>query len=291
MRWRQSRSRVTSRPARTRAPDSGPASRSRCLLPSRRWRSRVTILIARTAGAQGDTIRTLSVLPMNIVGDSTPVLLLARGFQEELNHELQQIPGLTLTLAPPDAIIAGLSRRQIGDVLGVEHLISSSIRPFGNGYRVEVQLVRLPGDQLRWSERFDVPDARSDETQERLARLVRDRLLATDTTAGLKHIRRSGVQAAELGLHARQVGDEPADPGRRYRGDRRIRAGHPARLRPTRARLPTCRRPTRSPSGTATVPTCRPMRWRHARWPRRGRPSGSTPPSRMPTWRGHTSPT
>jgi serine/threonine-protein kinase len=158
----------------------------------------VTILIARTAGAQGDTIRTLSVLPMNIVGDSTPVLLLARGFQEELNHELQQIPGLTLTLAPPDAIIAGLSRRQIGDVLGVEHLISSSIRPFGNGYRVEVQLVRLPGDQLRWSERFDVPDARSDETQERLARLVRDRLLATDTTAGLKHIRRSGVQAAEL---------------------------------------------------------------------------------------------
>ena len=158
-----------------------------------------TFLIARTTGGQGDTIRSLSVLPMDIVGgDSTPVLLLARGFQEELNHELQQIPGLTLTLAPHDAMIAGLSRRQIGDVLGVEHLISSSIRPFGNGYRVEVQLVRLPGDQLRWSERFDVPDARLAEIQERLARLVRDKLLATDTTAGLKHIRRSRVQAAEL---------------------------------------------------------------------------------------------
>ena len=158
----------------------------------------VTYAIARTTAGQGDTVRSLSVLPMNIVGDSTAVLVLARGFQEELNHELQQIPGLTLALAPPDAIIAGLSRRQIGDVLGVEHLIASSIRPFGNGYRVEVQLVRLPGDQLRWSERFDVPDARADETQERLARLVRDRLLATDTAAGLRHIRRSGVQGAEL---------------------------------------------------------------------------------------------
>ncbi len=156
------------------------------------------IAMARAAAKQGDTVRSLSVLPMNIVGDSASVLVLARGFQEELTHELQQIPGLTLALAPPDALIAGLSRSQIGDVLGVEHLIASSIRPFGTGYRIEVQLVRLPGGQLRWSERFDVPDARSDETQERLARLVRDRLLATDTLAGLRHIRRSGVQGAEL---------------------------------------------------------------------------------------------
>ncbi len=157
-----------------------------------------TIALARAASGGRDTVRSLAVLPMNIVGDSAQVLVLARGFQDELNHELQQIPGLTLALAPPDAIIAGLSRSQIGDVLAVEHLIASSIRPFGTGYRVEVQLVRLPGDQLRWSERFDVPGAPSDQTQEQLARLVRDRLLATDTISGLRHIKRSAVQGAEL---------------------------------------------------------------------------------------------
>ncbi len=157
-----------------------------------------TVAIARTLGLGRDAIRSVAVLPMQIVGDSTPVLVFARGVQEELNHELQQIPGLTVALAPPDAMIAGINRRQIGEALGVEHLIASSIRPFGDGYRVEVQLVRVAGDQLRWSERFDVQAPRLDEEQERVARLVSERLLATDTVAILSHIRRSEVRGAEL---------------------------------------------------------------------------------------------
>jgi len=158
-----------------------------------------TALLARTIGSGRDAVRSLAVLPMEIVGDTTAVLVFARGFQEELNHELQQIPGITLALAPPDAMVSGVSRRQIGDALGVEHLIASSIRPFNDGYRVEVQLVRVAGDQLRWSERFDIRrGARFDEEQERVARLVSERLLATDTVTVVTHLRRSRVAAAEL---------------------------------------------------------------------------------------------
>jgi TolB-like protein/tetratricopeptide (TPR) repeat protein len=157
-----------------------------------------SVAIARAIGLGHDAIRSLAVLPMEIVGDSTSMLVFARGVQEELNHELQQIPGLSLALAPPDVMITGVSRRQIGEALGVEHLITSSIRPFADGYRVEVQLVRVAGDQLRWSERFDVRRIQVDEEQERVARLVSERLLATDTVTGLTHLKRSNVPAAEL---------------------------------------------------------------------------------------------
>ena len=157
-----------------------------------------TVLIARGLGPGRDAIRSLAVLPMEIVGDTTTVLVFARGFQEELNHELQQIPGLRVALAPPDAMINGVGRGQIGDALGVEHLITSSIRPFGEGFRVDVQLMRVADEQLRWSERFDVRRVRLDEEQERVARLVSERLLATDTVTGVTHLHRSSIPAAEL---------------------------------------------------------------------------------------------
>lgn len=156
------------------------------------------VVVARGLGLGRDAIRSIAVLPMEIVGDSTAVLVFARGFQEELNHELQQIPGLRLALAPPDVMINGLGRRQIGEALGVEHLIASSIRPFGEGFRVDVQLLRVAGEQLRWSERFDVRPRRLDEEQERVARLVSERLLATDTLAGSVPVWRSRIPAAEL---------------------------------------------------------------------------------------------
>ncbi|HEX9894117.1 MAG TPA: protein kinase, partial [Gemmatimonadales bacterium] len=157
-----------------------------------------TVAIGRGLVLGRDAIRSLAVLPMEIVGDTTTALVFARGFQEELNHELQQIPGLRVALAPPDAMITGVGRRQIGDALGVEHLITSSIRPFGEGYRVEVQLMRVAGEQLRWSERFDVRRMRLDEEQERVARLVSERLLATDTLTGVTPLQRSRIPAAEL---------------------------------------------------------------------------------------------
>jgi len=176
-----------------------------------------TVAIGRGLVLGRDAIRSLAVLPMEIVGDTTTALVFARGFQEELNHELQQIPGLRVALAPPDAMITGVGRRQIGDALGVEHLITSSIRPFGDGYRVEVQLMRVAGEQLRWSERFDVRRMRLDEEQERVARLVSERLLATDTLTGVTPLQRSRIPAAELAYIREIAADAAAELRRKIR--------------------------------------------------------------------------
>jgi len=104
----------------------------------------------------------------------------AEGIAEEVLNRLATVPGLRV-IAKSSAFgfrDGAESARAIGSALGVDYLLSGSVRKEGRALRITARLVDTASDSQRWSERFDLPAETKDvfAIQDDIARAVANAL-------------------------------------------------------------------------------------------------------------------
>jgi DNA-binding winged helix-turn-helix (wHTH) protein/tetratricopeptide (TPR) repeat protein len=113
------------------------------------------------SGSPSEGIRTLAVLPLNFLNPAAGDETLSLGLADALITRLGQ---LRHTVVRPTSSIAryagaACSPAQAGRELGVDAVITGSIRRAGATLRVSMQLVAVAGDAVAWGEKFDAEGA------------------------------------------------------------------------------------------------------------------------------------
>lgn len=133
---------------------------------------------------------------------------LAEGISEEIATTIGRLPGLSVK-APRSAFSfkgKSVPSREIGDALGVSHLVDGSLQRSGNQLRVRIELVAAANDSVVWSEQYDRPFANVFAMQDEIARGIANQLRVTLGSAGSGDLaRRSTVnpEAHQLYLNGR----------------------------------------------------------------------------------------
>ncbi|HEX9129985.1 MAG TPA: protein kinase [Gemmatimonadaceae bacterium] len=110
----------------------------------------------RLAGASQPT-PAIAVLPFTNVGGDTAVEYFSDGMTDELTVALSQIPSLRVA-AHTSAFSFKGSRadvRQVGEKLGVDHVLEGSVQRAGGRLRVFVQLEDARDGKAEWSDRYE----------------------------------------------------------------------------------------------------------------------------------------
>ena len=99
----------------------------------------------------------VGVLPFDNLSPDPDNAFFAGGIHEEVLTHLSRMPGLRVISRTSMLRVAesGLDIRQIGERLGVTHVLEGSVRRAGEQVRVTVQLVDARTDQHVWAENYD----------------------------------------------------------------------------------------------------------------------------------------
>lgn len=114
----------------------------------------------RTGGqSSGDPSgpRSIAVLPfVNMSGDQENEYF-SDGLSEELLNVLAQVDGLRVAARTSSFFFKGQNEdlRDVGDKLGVEHVLEGSVRKSGNRIRVTAQLIKVEDGFHLWSDTYD----------------------------------------------------------------------------------------------------------------------------------------
>jgi len=105
---------------------------------------------ASTAGKQ-----SIAVLPFVNLSDDNDHF--ADGLSEELLNLLAKTPGLRVAARTSSFAFKGRNEdlREIGDALGVEHVLEGSVRRSGDRLRITAQLIKVGDGFHAWSETYD----------------------------------------------------------------------------------------------------------------------------------------
>ncbi len=114
-----------------------------------------------TSGSHSEGIRALAVLPLNFLNPAAGDETLSLGLADALITRLGQLRHTVLRPTSSIARYAGAtySPAQAGRELGVDAVITGSIRRAGATLRVSMQLVAVAGDAVAWGEKFDAEGA------------------------------------------------------------------------------------------------------------------------------------
>jgi TolB-like protein/Tfp pilus assembly protein PilF len=99
----------------------------------------------------------LVVLPIQTPGNMGDEALIAEGLVEDISSELSRFAALDMLAASAGRVVADLGHAEIGERLGVTHVLQGSLRRAGERLRITVRLVECATGTQTWSERFDVP--------------------------------------------------------------------------------------------------------------------------------------
>jgi len=147
---------------------------------------------------------SVAVLPFTNLSDDKSNEYFSDGISEELLSVLQQIPGLRVAarLSAFSFKGANATAQEIGEKLGVAHLVEGSVRKSGKSVRLTVRLTRAAtGDQL-WSESYTRNVKDMFAVQSELAQTVVEQLrgqLGGGLDASTKAELKAQVQAAGKG--------------------------------------------------------------------------------------------
>ena len=115
-----------------------------------------SIAVVDTAKDEAPT-RSIAVLPFKDMSPQKDQDYFCDGMAEEISNALTQVPGLRVAAASSASQFGGKAHdvRQVGEALGVNHLLEGSVRTAGKKLRVTAQLVNVADGYHVWSERFD----------------------------------------------------------------------------------------------------------------------------------------
>ena len=158
-----------------------------------------------TAPATASDQRSVAVLPFVNLSDDKESEYFSDGVSEELLTVLQKIPGLHVAARTSAFSFKGknATAQEIGQKLGVAHLVEGSVRKAGNTVRIAARLSRADTGQDLWSENYtrDLKDVFAVQTElaQTIVEQLRGQLGGSDQSSGGKEKIQADVRAAEKG--------------------------------------------------------------------------------------------
>jgi len=121
---------------------------------------------------------SVAVMPFENLGDAADEPL-SDGFTEEVIAQLARIERLKVISRTSVVAIrdANLTLPEIGDTLGVEHVLRGSVRGSGDQIRVTVELMRAASDAIEWVETYTRAKANIFELEDEIAGRVSSALI------------------------------------------------------------------------------------------------------------------
>ena len=160
---------------------------------------------APTAPANAPDQKSVAVLPFVNLSDDKGSEYFSDGISEELLTVLQKIPGMRVAARTSAFSFKGknATAQEIGQKLGVAHLVEGSVRKAGDTVRIAARLSRADTGEELWSENFtrnlkDVFAVQS-ELAETIVAQVRGQLTGGAAAPADKEKIQAEVQAAEKG--------------------------------------------------------------------------------------------
>jgi TolB-like protein/Tfp pilus assembly protein PilF len=154
--------------------------------------------------------KSIAVLPfVNMSGDQENEYF-SDGLTEELLNSLARIKELKVTGRTSSFAFKGRNTdlREIGQTLGVAHILEGSVRKAQNRLRITAQLIKAEDGYHMWSDTYDRELDDIFTIQEEIAKQVATELVSTllgDSTEQLIHRDTNNVQAYEAYLRARYL--------------------------------------------------------------------------------------
>src|SRR5436189_2963550 len=149
--------------------------------------------------------KSVAVLPFVNLSDDKGSEYFSDGVSEEVLTVLQKIPGMHVAARTSAFSFKGknATAQEIGQKLGMAHLVEGSVRRSGEAVRIAARLTRADTGQELWSENFtrnlkDVFAVQS-ELAETIVAQVRGRFGGADAGSTAKEKIQEEVQAAEKG--------------------------------------------------------------------------------------------
>jgi TolB-like protein/DNA-binding winged helix-turn-helix (wHTH) protein/Tfp pilus assembly protein PilF len=168
--------------------------------------------------------KSVAVLPFENLSDDTQNAYFAAGVQDEILSNLARIADLkVISRTSANNYKAGNPRnsREIGQQLGVAHLLEGSVQHMGNRLRVHAQLINARTDAHAWAQTYDRDVADLFAIQSEIARAIADQLQAKISPAEKLAIERAPTaditafdlytQAKNLVLVLGRVNDDAKD--------------------------------------------------------------------------------
>ena len=163
-----------------------------------------------------DGQRKIAVLPFVNMSDDPEQEYFSDGLSEELLNLLAQIPELRVTSRTSAFSFKGKDATipEVGQALGVDHVLEGSVRRSGNQIRITAQLIKVSDDSHVWSDTWDREFADVFVIQEEIAASVVDKLRIR-LLGDIPGVIETTAQAYELFLRAKVLTDQPSAPNLR----------------------------------------------------------------------------
>jgi adenylate cyclase len=149
--------------------------------------------------------KSVAVLPFVNLSDDKGSEYFSDGISEELLTVLQKIPGLHVAARTSAFSFKGknATAQEIGQKLGVAHLVEGSVRKSGDAVRIAARLTRADTGEELWSENYtrDLKDVFAVQTElaQTIVEQLRGRFGGADAGSTAKEKIQAEVQAAEKG--------------------------------------------------------------------------------------------
>ena len=149
--------------------------------------------------------KSVAVLPFVNLSDDKGSEYFSDGVSEELLTVLQKIPGLHVAARTSAFSFKGknATAQEIGQKLGVAHLVEGSVRKAGDSVRIAARLTRADTGEDLWSENYtrDLKDVFAVQTElaQTIVEQLRGRFAGGEAGSTAKEKIQAEVQAAEKG--------------------------------------------------------------------------------------------
>ncbi|SRR6266540_1086477 len=159
--------------------------------------------------------KSIAVLPFENRSDEKENAYFADGVQSEILTDLAQIADLrVISRTSVMQYRSGAARnvREIGQQLGVTHLLEGSVQRSGNRVRVTAQLIDARTDTQQWAERYDRDLADVFAIQSEIAKTIADQLqakLSPQEIARVEEVATRNTEAYSFYLRANQIERNP----------------------------------------------------------------------------------
>jgi TolB-like protein/Flp pilus assembly protein TadD len=161
--------------------------------------------------------KSVAVLPFDNLSDDKQNAYFAVGVQDEIMSNLARIADLkVISRTSANLYKSGNMRnsREIGQQLGVAHLLEGNVQRIGNRLRVNAQLIDARADTHLWAQTYDRDVADLFAVQSEIAQVIAGQLHAKISPAEKRAIERpptADLTAFELYSHAKSLGIIPEE--------------------------------------------------------------------------------
>lgn len=116
-----------------------------------------TTATATIATPVSEEDQSIAVLPFEALSTNQDDAFFGKGISEELLNSLAKFPGLKVAARTSAFSFAGqnIDLREVGEKLGVAHVLEGSVRRSGEQLRITAQLIRAKDGFHLWSETYD----------------------------------------------------------------------------------------------------------------------------------------